>query len=874
MIDETDPRRQPPRLARALLAKISERDIRYAALGDFEEIFNRIAREAGPARARSWYWSQVLRSIPSFINESFYWSVVMLRNYFLVALRNLKKHKSYSLINILGLSVGMACCILIGTYILNELSYDRYHEKSDRIFRLVSILTLGDKPNDVATTNFPPALAMRNDYPEVVNSVRIVPYRKVPVKYGNRQFYEERIYYAEETVFDVFTFPLLKGDPGTALTTAHSVVIAEDMARKYFGAEDPLGKVLKFNNRDDFTVTGVMEKVPSNSHFEFDMLCSFQTFLEARRPLVESWASYFGCFSFVLLAEGTDYRELEKKLPGMKQKYFGDSLKGRGVDVDYFLQPLTAIHLHSHRRHEISGNSDIKYVYIFAAVAVFILLMACINFMNLATARAATRAREIGMRKVLGADKAQIMRQFFGESIFYSIISFIFALLLVHLTLPLFSSLSDRALTLDYAAHPWIIPVFIALVLLVGLVAGSYPALYLSGFNPVRVLTANSGSSRTSSRFRRTLVVAQFAISISLIIATFTIINQLDYMKNMDLGFDQEQVVVLPVMDRNIAASIESIKSELVAYHGIISAAASSHVPGGITSGASLVPEGYADGQAQMMNVMSVDCDYISTLGMEIVRGRNFSPEFTADTSQALLVNEAAVAAIGWDDPLGKTIHFSADPDQVKKTVVGVVKDHHYVSPHIEIEPLYIDLYGRGYRTIFVRIEPDDIPTTLAHVENVWKRFDPHRPFDFYFLDESYNRQYRVEEKLRGIFFNFTFLAIIIACLGLFGLASFAAQQRVREIGIRKVLGASVPGIVLLLSREFSRWVLAANIIAWPLAWYAMNRWLRNFAYHTDLSWTVFVISGVLALLIAVGTISFQAVKVAHTDPAKSLRYE
>jgi putative ABC transport system permease protein len=516
------------------------------------------------------------------------------------------------------------------------------------------------------------------------------------------------------------------------------------------------------------------------------------------------------------------------------------------------------------------------YVYIFGVVAVFILLMACINFMNLATARSVTRAREIGMRKVLGADRGRIARQFFGESIIFSLISLAIAVTLVQLTLPFFSSLADRELSVSYSRMPWLIPALVGLAVLVGIVSGGYPALLLSGFQPARVLKGIWSVGASGAGFRKVLVVLQFAISISLITGTFMIIEQLNYMRSRDLGFDMEQVVAIPIMDRILVRSIESIKEEIGSYSDVVSVAASSHVPGGITSGASFVPEGYPEGQSQMMNRQFIDDDYFSTLGMEIVAGRNFSNDFPADTAASVIVNETAVRTIGWDDPLGRTIHYTGDPDwdKNKKTVVGVVKDFHYMSLHQAIEPLHISRESNMFRVLFVRISPHDVPRTLEFLESTWKEFDPDRPFEFYFLDESYDRQYRAEDKLRNIFFNFTLLAIFIACLGLFGLASFAAERRTKEIGIRKVLGASVTGIVLLLSKDFTKWVIIANVIAWPAVWFASRRWLENFAYHTGIKWHLFILSGAIALCIALLTVIYQAVRTAQANPVNAIKYE
>jgi putative ABC transport system permease protein len=656
------------------------------------------------------------------------------------------------------------------------------------------------------------------------------------VKYEDKEYYEEQIYYGEETVFDVFTYPMIIGDPKTALTLANTIVITEAMADKYFGGEDPMDKVLKLNNRREVTVTGVIKNVPPNTHFRFNMLLSFQTLREERAQLIESWAGPFGSYGYVLLHKDADHREINEKFPAMIDKYMGESLKDAGVGVEYFLTPITDIHLHSHKRHEMTANSDITYIYIFAVVAVFILLMACVNFMNLSTARSTARAREIGMRKVLGANRGQVIRQFFGESVIYSFISLVIAMILVYLSLPVFSSLSNRELSLDYSSIPWLIPGLIGLALLVGLLAGSYPALLLSRFQPARVLRSSPATGTSKSLFRRVLVVSQFAISIALIIATGIVISQLNYMQNKELGFEVENVIVIPLMDPSLVQSINSIKEEIVSYSGVVNAAASSHVPGGHTSGASFVPEGSTEEQARMMNWMNIDEDYLPTMRMELASGRNFSRDFAADSAGTILINEAAVRSIGWEDPLGKTIRFSGDTSGDKWEVVGVIKDFHNVSPHMVVEPLFIANDAARMRSLFVKISPENIPETIAFIENKWREFDPDRPFEYTFLDESYASQYKAEEKLRKIFVNFTLLAIFIACLGLFGLAAYSAEQRTKEIGIRKVLGSSVLSIMLLLSKDFAKWVLIANIIAWPLAWYGSGRWLENFAYKTPVA--------------------------------------
>ncbi|MBN1224609.1 MAG: ABC transporter permease [Candidatus Aminicenantes bacterium] len=515
----------------------------------------------------------------------------MLKNYLLMAFRKLKKQKGYALINVAGLAIGMACCILILSFVLTELSFDRYHDNANRIYRLIANLTLGNTPNMIATSNPMSSVSMREEFTEVRAVTRVFPFRRAPLKYGDVEFYEERIFYADASIFDVFTFPMIKGDPKTALTTANSLVLTEDTAAKYFGKQDPIGKILKINDQYDCKVTGVVRNVPQNSHFTFDMLLSLETFIQLNKPMFESWMGPFGFHAYLLLEENVDYKALEKKFPALIEKHAGESLRSYGAALDFYLQPLTKTHLYSDYRHEISVQGDIKYVYVFGFIAVFVLLIACFNFMNIGTARSLTRAREVGMRKVLGADKGNLIRQFLGESLFYSFISLALAVILAHLALPVFRTLSGRPLSIDYTAIPWLIPGFIGLAFIVGMFAGSYPALFLASFHPAKVLKDILRPGSGSYRFRQVLVLLQFVISITLIICTLVVFKQLLFMKNKNLGFDKEHVVVIPIMDNTIRQSIEAIKTDLRKHPGIISVAAGSHEPGGRPSGGSYQPE-------------------------------------------------------------------------------------------------------------------------------------------------------------------------------------------------------------------------------------------------------------------------------------------
>ncbi len=798
----------------------------------------------------------------------------MFRNYLRIALRNIKKHKSYSIINILGLAIGMACCILITSYVLYELSYDKYHENANRIYRLKSDAQIGDNHLHLPKSSPPMAEYMVENFPEVLNAVRIRELGSVPVRYRENQYYEERIFYADNSLFDIFTFPLLKGDPKTALKTAYTTVITEDTARKYFGEKDPIGKVLSVDEGVNFTVTGVVSNVPRNSHYIFDMLCSFETHAQNNRFDMVNWLS-LNYYTYILIQRGSSSRTLEQKFPDMIATNAGNILNAVKGKLTLTLQPLTGIHLRSRLEQEISATSNIAYVYIFSAIALFILFIACMNFMNLATARSTKRAKEVGMRKVLGAHRAKIIRQFLSESLITSGIACVVALLIVEIALPLFRSISGIDLRINYSGSPWLIPGLICLTLFVGLLAGSYPAFFLSSVQPIRVLKGSLTIGTTSARFRGVLVLVQFTISIILIIGTIIIFNQLTYMKKTALGFEKEQILLIPISDESTVDSLSPFKEELKNHPGIINVAASSHMPGQTTFYNPFLPEGFSRDQMPWMGQLNVDCDFIPTMGIELSSGRNFSSELKTDQARSVIINETAAKRFGWDDPVGRTIGtFTSGTAMFKTTVIGVVRDFHIESLHREIGPLLITNNPEWLNTLAIRISPHDIPETLGFLSEKWRQHNPLRPFQYSFLDDSFDAQYRADERLSKIFSYFSILAIFIACLGLFGLASYTAEQRTKEIGIRKVLGATLSGIVELLTKEFSKWVLFANIIAWPVAYFAMRKWLQGFAYRTSIEFYTFVLSAIIALIIALATVSYQAIRAAKTDPVNSLKYE
>jgi len=862
-----------PFLARFILKRMSTSYEKHSILEDFEETYNDILVTEGLLKADFWCWLSVSRSLMGYLKLNIFGSLAMFRNYLKITFRNIKRQKGYSFINIAGLAIGLASCILIVSYILFELSFDKYHKNAHRIYRLAVDLNIGGHETQLAITDAPAAPALQKDYPEVLSTVRFFPLPKAPIRYENKQFFEERVIFADNSVFNVFSFPMIIGDPDRALETAYSVVLTEEMAGKYFAGDDPVGKILTFNNKDNYTVTGIIKNVPENSHFTFDMLCSFQTLYNINKRRMNVWLN-MDFYTYILLPENYDYRELESKFPAFIDKYMGKFIKSAGGTLEYFLQPLTSIHLHSNMEAELTGNGDITVVYIFMAIAVFILLIACINYMNLATARSSTRAGEIAMRKILGSDRRKLIKQFLGESLLYSLFSLGIAFILATLTIPAFRSITGKELNIQF---PLLIPGFLLIALFVGVIAGSYPAFVLSSFRPLRVLKGFLKAGPAHSQFRNTLVVVQFVISITLLIGTGIIFNQLNYMKNKRLGFNKEHVVVLPIMDNRIAQSLELIKEGLISFKGIKSIGAASHIPGERPASHAFIPEGFSENQTQLMMDMNCDDDLITTLGMEIIAGRNFSEEYSSDNNGSIIINETAAKKYGWDEPVGKTIQALKGPDagnMVKRTVVGVVKDFHMISMHRIIEPLYIRNESGYFNYLFIRTGPGNIAGTMDFIRKKWKEIDPDRPFEYLFLDETFNRQYKADERVREIFTYFTFFSILIACLGLFGLASFTASQRTKEIGIRKVLGASVAGIVIHISKDFIKWVILANIIAWPAAYFAINSWLQNFAYRTDISILLFIFAGILTLMIALITISFQAIKAARANPVIALKYE
>jgi putative ABC transport system permease protein len=808
----------------------------------------------------------------------------MIKNYLRVALRNLKKYKAFSFINIIGLSVGIACCILIFLYVKDELSYDKFNKNADQIYRLALHIKINDTESRMALSPSPIGPAIVHDLPDVVTYTRIRNFGFPVFRYKDKAFSEEKIYWVDSSFFDVFTVQFIEGSPKTALTQPNTVVITQSMAKKYFGNENALGKFLNADHRIDYLVIGVTKDYPANSHFRFDFLASLSTNDDSRNPF---WLSN-NYYTYVVLRKGTDPVLFQKILREDCRKYIGPQIKSvsgstmegfesKGDKYEYFLQPLTSIHLNSHLEHELNPNSDIAYVYIFSIIALSILLIASINFMNLSTARSERRAKEVGIRKTLGSNTMQLIRQFIEESVLMSLIAVIIAVVILELVLPQFNELAGKEMKLGIFNNIYTIPVLILIAVIVGVLSGSYPAFYLSSFQPVHILKKDSRKRSSRSIVRSGLVIFQFTVSIILFIGTIIIYNQLNFLQNKNLGFNKNQIVIIKKVD-DIGAQMEAFKQALLSNPKIITVCNSDIIPGNQKGDDSVYKlEGASNDNLKDLKQIFCDYGFADTYKLKINEGRFFSNEHPSDSS-AVVINQAAVKSLGIIDPVGKNLIALGRTTPGNKTykIIGVVEDFNYESLHQEIRPLVIHLFQRGGfgRFASVRIAAGDYNTTINFLKKTWKKFADNEAFEYNFFDRDWAHLYNSEQITGKIASIFSALAIFIACLGLLGLAAFITEQRTKEIGIRKVLGANVMEIVVLLSKEFTKWILIANIIAWPLAYYVMNNWLKDFAYKISITPWVFFISGMAALIIALLTISSHAIKAATANPVKSLKFE
>lgn len=874
-----------PRFTGWLLRRMVSKHESHFASGDLEEIYFEKVQIEGAKSARRWLWSEILHSAPRFLMRKMIWRVTMVSNSIKIATRNIRKQRIYSFINIAGLSVGLASCILIFLYIRHELSYDRFHENADRIYRVTS------EDHGRIYLNSPlwaqahngVSIAMGNEFPEVESVVRLNHWNESRLSYGNQRFLEDDLIVADPELFDVFSFRLIQGDAKTALENPQSIILSKTIAAKYFGNESPLGKEMTFGDSTLLSVTGIFEDLPSNSHIPMQFIVPFTINSVLYDRDLNSYGGVI-CYTYCLLKPESDLTSLLEKINALPDRYYYQDEETKAHrKIKYSLQSLTSIHLHSDLNFEITETGDLRTITIAGSVAFLLLLIACINYMNLATARAAQRSLEVGIRKVVGAQRSQLIQQFFGETMVFSMLALVLAGIMAYLFLPHFNQFVQKPLQLDLFNDPVLFVGLFCLALFVGLLAGSYPALMLSSFRPITVLQKTIEKQGRRTTLRNVLVVIQFTISVILITGTLVIREQLHFVLNTDIGFNKEQILSLRLRDPSVIDRAETVKSECLRHPGIIQGAFSSHLPDNVDWSLRVHHPEMSDDVSQMMNFTTVDYDFIDLYGIQMADGRKFDRAFPADANGAFILNESAVKALNWEDPIGREFDdwFVVGGGFYTAPVVGIMKDFHMLPLHKPIEPTYFFLPPRfgnrrmGFNQyLSLKIQTDNVQEILRYLEDTVAKFSPGYPFEYQFFDDRFAESYSAEVRASRMISVFALIAIFIACLGLYGLASFMAVQRTKEIGIRKVLGASTGNIALLLGRSFLRWVILANVIAWPVAYFVMQQWLQKFSYRVDLTFLVFIISGGIALVIAMLTILAQSSKAARANPVEALKYE
>lgn len=862
----------PPPVLSRILGRLIDGRVRYDALGEYEEMYVSKVHGSGVLSALAWYLWQIFLLLSKHSMNTTLGSFAMLRNYFVSIIRNMKRQKIYTLLNVFGLALGLACFILISRYIQFELSYEKSHKNARRIYKVVTQVAgeefLGS--TRFAITPAPLAPALMDEFPEVEYATRLYKSSNILLEYEDRVYLEDEWLYADRHIFDIFTIPMLKGHSETALSTPYTVVISEKMAERYFGDEHPIGKLLRFNSAYDFVVTGVMENMPANTHIRCDFIANIET-LNDLLFKIDNWGRR-AFHTYLLLHEGGDADDLSLKYPAFLESKLRGSKWWDEQEADrYYHQRLLDVHLKADTIGNIGSVGDIKYIYIILMIAVFILIIACINYMNLATARSARRAKEIGVRKVVGAKRPQLIRQFFGESVFLSVFSLGAAYILANLFLPLFNNLVDARLSLNLV-HDAQFAVFLLLIgLSAGIISGSYPALYLSGIKAVTVMKGSFSKNPHGAFFRNLLVVGQFSISIFLLIGTFVISQQLNYIRNKKLGFSKEHIITAKIIGDGISSHREAFKKELLDQAGISHVTFSSFLPMRFQNQIYMSYEGMPDqnNNGLLTYFSTVDYDYFKTFDMQIVKGRDFSKAIDHH-SPAYIINETAAKKLGWKNPIGKIFGYHGNMGPV----VGVVNDFHYADFRVALESVSFQLLPDDGRVLSIKFNGDDVPRVISGIEKTWNSFSGGYPFKYEFMDEKYDAMYKSEIRLKKVFRYFSTLTVLICCLGLFGLASYSVEQSSKEIGIRKVLGATDTGIFRLLSWKFTKGVVFANFLAWPAAYYFMSKWLEGFVYRIDMPWPTFLIAGVLSFAIALTTVFFQSIKASYSNPVKALKYE
>jgi putative ABC transport system permease protein len=877
----------PPKIAEWILGRFRPMGDAFSLLGDLGEEYIHRVETQGRSRARWWYRREILTSFPEFTVNFFLWSAIMFKNYIKTTWRILRRSKGFSFINITGLAVGMACSLTIAFYIHHELNFDRFHKDSNRIYRVCSHIIQGDEDNRGAWTSPPLAEALKAEFPEVEAAARYSPWSTTYlIRAGDKQFLEKGVRFVDASFFDIFDFPFLAGDPETALQDPLTIVLTKSASVRYFGKQNPVGKILHFEDtKRDFKVTGLIQNPPAQSHLQFDFLASLNTSAYSRS---KQWMQH-NYFTYVRLHEQSDPKALESKFPDFFNRHYGpqfqaetgknleDFLAKEGYYSSYILEPLKDIHLNKNITDNLSLKGSASDLFIFGTIAVFTLLIACINFMNLSTARFTHRSKEVGIRKVLGSSRKQLIFQFLTESLGLSCVAFVLALLVILILLPSFAGLAERQIRFSNIMDPTFLIPMICVLFAVGLFAGSYPAFFLSSFLPARTIKGSvSVRGKKHLVLRRGLVVLQFAITFFVCLGTLVVSRQLHFVQNRDLGFDKDHVVII---HRANALQSEGLafKQSLFRHPDILAVSHSESLPGSHFDPTTHRLEGSPPTEVYRLMTMHADEDFSALYGLELAEGRYFDSRIPTDATSAVVINEAAARLMGLSEPVGRRIHKEwggARPGEFV-TIIGVLKDFHFASLHQEIQPMIIRPFmDRLWNYTSVRIRSDNIPRTLGLIESEWKTFTGGQPFEYSFLDSDFDSLYRAEQRAGRIFGIFGFLALFVACLGLFGLLTYAVERRTKEIGIRKILGASVPQITTLITREVFILVLTASIVSAPLTYFAMQKWLQNFAYRIPISGVLFLATALFLITAALVSVGFRAVKAAAANPSESLRYE
>ncbi len=790
----------------------------------------------------------------------------MFKNYIVVAIRNLFRNKLFSVINILGLAIGMAATMLITEYIIHELSYDNFHEQGDQIYRVVIQQEKGGNIDYSSIITSAVGVSIVQDFPEAVSMVRFSNPHDAYFSFNDKNYYESDITYADSTLFDILSFELLAGDPNSCLAEPRSVVLTEKVAKKIFADADPIGEIIGYNGEEHLKVTGVIADPPPNSTIQFDAIISFSTLYQMDNAYL-GWDGGWNYTAFILLAKGSSPMDMQERFEDFMEKYINYKYRQHGFVLSLILQPLNEVHLYSGKDYGLEGKGRLTNLFVFSSIAIFILLIACFNFMNLSTARSVKRAKEVGIRKVSGASRNTIIRQFLGESVFLSLLALVFALILVELFQPLFNTVTGRQLHLFDQSGVIVLSIFLLMVIFTGVLAGSYPAFFMSRFQVIRVIKGNFVQQKGKPVFRNILVVIQFLISAFLIFSTLVIQSQIRFLQDKPLGFEKENIFVIPLTTDRARKGYKAFKSKIVGIPGVISCGASTGIPGrGLTKNG-YMPEGLAE--PIMIHVMDVDDDYLNIMEIPVIQGEGFSKESGMDTVN-ILINETLAKHLGWENPIGKSISRG-----IEMKVIGLIQDYHFASLNEDIRPLLItQIPWNGFYNLSVRLHETDTRKTMEMIQKEWDIMFPDESFEYFSLESYIEEAYRGVSGLRQIFIYFAFLAIIVACLGLLGLASYSTGQKSKEVGIRKVFGADNHSITIKLAVDFLKWVLLANIIAFPFAWWAMEVWLQNFAYSVDISILAILMTLLITLGLSLLTVIFQAFQLANSNPADVLKHE